>query len=155
MGCNLQAAFPMRLPDRPTTIPLGPRPASRVRTKLWGDLAISSQGVSLGTKDGNALAHLDLLTNFGPHLNVLPMYEISDNGSTVAVVMPLPENGSLEQYLRTNPDVNRRNLLQQAAAALAHIHLHSGCALHVPTLQTVLVSGDGDALLFDFGRCCA
>ncbi|KAG8896286.1 hypothetical protein FRB99_008957, partial [Tulasnella sp. 403] len=80
-------------------------------------------------------------------LKFLGIYIIEDRKYMVS---PWAYNGSLPDYIATNPTADRVKFLHQTALALAYLHLSS--VIHGDIKAgNILVSSDGHALLCDFG----
>lgn len=154
IGCQLEISYNITS-DLSSEVPIargGFGEVYKVETHLWGTLAVKRARQNSGAEE-NAKGEFRLVTELTPHLNIMPMFgstrKYDEDGGTT-LVMPWAEKGSLEGYLQKNPEINRRRLLQQVASALAHIHnehmVHGD--IH---MKNILISGEGRALLCDFG----
>ncbi|EJD38030.1 kinase-like protein, partial [Auricularia subglabra TFB-10046 SS5] len=68
------------------------------------------------------------------------------------MVTPWAQNGTMGDYLIKYPETNRLRLLLDVALGLHYLHTMSDPIIHGDIyIDNVLVSGDGRALLNDFG----
>ncbi|KAF8512153.1 kinase-like domain-containing protein, partial [Hysterangium stoloniferum] len=89
------------------------------------------------------------------HPNVLPFWGCWElDEYRLFMISPWAAHGNSLEYVRNNPTVDRRPILQQTAEALAYLHSgeHGPAVVHGDLkADNVLISGSGDALLADFG----
>lgn len=93
------------------------------------------------------------------HPHIIKFYGLVTEFELPCVLTPWFERGNLRRHLRSHPDVDKRRILSQVAAALAH--LHSGSATPDGSIiihgdihaGNILIDDDGNALLGDFGLC--
>ncbi|KAF8344074.1 kinase-like domain-containing protein [Cantharellus anzutake] len=92
------------------------------------------------------------------HENIVPLYAtVLDSNGLLALVTPLHKNGNLESFLgkEASRGINRWQLLIDVAHGLAY--LHDSKKYHGDiTLNNILVTDEGRAVLTDFGlsRMC-
>ncbi|KXS20214.1 kinase-like protein [Gonapodya prolifera JEL478] len=84
------------------------------------------------------------------HPNILPLLGIAQNAGTKYMISPLMSNGNVIKYLDKNPGANRICLIYNLAAGLCYLHSVDFIHSDVKPLN-VLVGGNGDAVLADFG----
>ncbi|QRV93590.1 Ephrin type-A receptor 7 [Ceratobasidium sp. AG-Ba] len=85
------------------------------------------------------------------HSNVLKLYGIGLFDGKLALVSPWMSNGTLHEYIRQKPGVDRWHLCQQIASGLEY--LHENQVVHGELkASNVLVSEEGTAKLTDFGK---
>ncbi|KAG8720610.1 hypothetical protein FRC09_009274 [Ceratobasidium sp. 395] len=78
------------------------------------------------------------------HRYVLELTGIAIFRGRLAMISPWMSNGTLQAYIRRNPDVDRWELCKQVAEGLAYIH-------HI-RMDNILVSDEGTAQISDFGN---
>ncbi|CUA68736.1 Leucine-rich repeat receptor-like protein kinase PXC2 [Rhizoctonia solani] len=84
------------------------------------------------------------------HVNVLPLLGLALFRGRIATLSPWIRNGTLQEYLKKHPDVDRCRLSTQVCDGVAY--LHSIDIIHGDLKgDNVLISDDGNALLTDFG----
>ncbi|CAE6488515.1 unnamed protein product [Rhizoctonia solani] len=84
------------------------------------------------------------------HVNVLPLLGLALFRGRIATLSPWIQNGTLQEYLKKHPDVDRCRLSTQVCDGVAY--LHSVDIIHGDLKgDNVLISDDGNALLTDFG----
>ncbi|CUA72981.1 MAP kinase kinase kinase mkh1 [Schizosaccharomyces pombe 972h-] [Rhizoctonia solani] len=84
------------------------------------------------------------------HVNVLPLLGLALFRGRIATLSPWIQNGTLQEYLKKHPDVDRCRLSTQVCDGVAY--LHSIDIIHGDLKgDNVLISDDGNALLTDFG----
>ncbi|KAL0947206.1 hypothetical protein HGRIS_013323 [Hohenbuehelia grisea] len=84
------------------------------------------------------------------HQNIVPFHGVVYIGDNVLSVSSWMDNGTVHQYVKKNPTVDRLRLLSETAAGLEYLHLQR--VIHGDLRGTnVLVGADGTARLSDFG----
>ncbi|KAG8908607.1 hypothetical protein FRB99_004895 [Tulasnella sp. 403] len=81
-------------------------------------------------------------------LHFLGAYTCSDGH--LYMISPYMENGSLVDYLLNHPLADRPRLLREAAGAVAYLHAFGLVHADIKA-NNILVSGEGHAMLCDFG----
>ncbi|KAG9076069.1 hypothetical protein FS749_012191, partial [Ceratobasidium sp. UAMH 11750] len=85
------------------------------------------------------------------HKNVLELFGIGIFRGRLAMISPWMMKGTLQAYIYNRPDVNRWELCEQVAEGLAYMH-EIGMIHGDLKAVNVLVSGNGDVKLSDFGN---
>lgn len=85
------------------------------------------------------------------HGHILPFIGRAEFDDILALVSPWMPGGDLFQYLVHNRSANPQRWLLQVAEAVSHLHHCVGLVHGDLKCQNVLISGDGNALLGDFG----
>ncbi|EJD49128.1 kinase-like protein [Auricularia subglabra TFB-10046 SS5] len=85
------------------------------------------------------------------HARVLPLYGHCTLDTHVVLVSPWMKRGNLLEHIRANPDVDRQELLVQAADGLKYLHDSKGLVHGDIKAENVLITETGDVLLADFG----
>lgn len=85
------------------------------------------------------------------HPRVLPLYGRCTLKDHVVLVSPWMKRGNLLEHIRANPDVDRQELLIQAADGLKYLHDVKGLVHGDIKAENVLITETGDVLLADFG----
>lgn len=84
------------------------------------------------------------------HPNVVPLYGIFYQETDIFSVSPWMDNGTVLNYLNSNSDVDRLQIIYQAATGLEYLH-KNGIIHGDLRAANVLVDKDGVARLCDFG----
>ncbi|KAG8793747.1 hypothetical protein FRC12_001757 [Ceratobasidium sp. 428] len=84
------------------------------------------------------------------HQNVASLLGVAELSNQIAVLSIWMENGDLRAYVNKNPQANRMALCTQIADGLRYLH-----SIHIVhgrlKASNVLISGNGDPVLIDFG----
>ncbi|RDB27522.1 Serine/threonine-protein kinase STY8 [Hypsizygus marmoreus] len=87
------------------------------------------------------------------HINVLPfygIYRLGDSRNRIGLVSPWMENGNVNEFLRKNPDADRRLLVSDVASGM--LYLHQNGVIHGDFKgSNILVTDSKRACLADFG----
>lgn len=86
------------------------------------------------------------------HPYIIDFIGTSEIGPKDVIVLPLMPRGSLDKYLKDNPDADRARLILQVAEALRFMHDDAGFLHGDIKCQNVLVDHNGSAQLADFGQ---
>ncbi|KEP46069.1 tyrosine kinase domain protein [Rhizoctonia solani 123E] len=84
------------------------------------------------------------------HPNVLRLLGLATFRDRIGMVSPWMGNGTLPQYIKTNPNTNRHNLCVQICEGLSYLH-NTGVVHGDLKGINVLISEDGTPVLADFG----
>ncbi|CAE6423353.1 unnamed protein product [Rhizoctonia solani] len=84
------------------------------------------------------------------HPNVLPLYGLATFRDRIGMVSPWMSKGTLPQYLKTNPNADRRDMCVQICEGLTYIHA-AGIIHGDLKGANVLVDDNDNAVLADFG----
>ncbi|KIM71487.1 hypothetical protein PILCRDRAFT_82730 [Piloderma croceum F 1598] len=89
------------------------------------------------------------------HPNVLPFYGIyheDDNRTRICFISPWMENGTVREYIKQYPSVDRVGLILDIALGLQYLHEMEPSIIHGDLKgDNVLVTPSGHACLADFG----
>ncbi|KAG8689754.1 hypothetical protein FRC11_000801 [Ceratobasidium sp. 423] len=86
------------------------------------------------------------------HKNILRFYGICYIGPRLFAVAPWAEGGSLQAFIRKNPECDRMRFLSEVASGLKYLHSFRPMIVHGDLRATnVVVSASEEALLTDFG----
>ncbi|CAE6474286.1 unnamed protein product [Rhizoctonia solani] len=84
------------------------------------------------------------------HPNVLRLLGLATFRDRIGMVSPWMGNGTLPQYIKANPNANRRDLCVQICEGLSYLH-NTGVVHGDLKGINVLISDDGTPVLADFG----
>ncbi|CAE6492207.1 unnamed protein product [Rhizoctonia solani] len=84
------------------------------------------------------------------HKNILETCGIAQFKGGIALLAPWMENGTVMEYIRKRPKVDRLKLCAEIASGLSYLHEMETCHGDLKGAN-VLISGDGVAKLADFG----
>ncbi|KIO24653.1 hypothetical protein M407DRAFT_51361, partial [Tulasnella calospora MUT 4182] len=86
------------------------------------------------------------------HPNILKLLGFAFENGRPCLVSPWCGNGTLQEYLRKYPDVDRRQLVRQTSEGLEYLHAQTAPIIHGDfTTANVLVTDDHIAKICDFG----
>ncbi|KII84781.1 hypothetical protein PLICRDRAFT_117229 [Plicaturopsis crispa FD-325 SS-3] len=87
------------------------------------------------------------------HPNIAELYGVIQGATTVGMVSPWCENGSIVHYLqKINPKADRLELLVQIASAMAYLHTYKPVVVHGDLKGgNIVVNDRGQAVVTDFG----
>ncbi|TDL14291.1 kinase-like protein [Rickenella mellea] len=87
------------------------------------------------------------------HPNIAPLYGVMQLPSTLAMVSPWCDNGTIVKYLKEkNPGADRLRLLHEIAAGVLYLHTRSPCIIHGDLKGgNILINHRGSAIITDFG----
>ncbi|KAG8909006.1 hypothetical protein FRB99_000109 [Tulasnella sp. 403] len=86
------------------------------------------------------------------HPRIIPLFGHAILAAGPSLVSPWYTNGNITEFLRSNPDADRRALLSQVAEGLVFLHNSNPVIIHSDIKgSNVLISDSGEAELCDFG----
>ncbi|KDQ17830.1 hypothetical protein BOTBODRAFT_77749, partial [Botryobasidium botryosum FD-172 SS1] len=86
------------------------------------------------------------------HPNILPFLGLPSIDGLPHLMSPLMQNGTADNFVKKNPNVNRLQLLVQIAQGLDYMHMRDPPIIHGDLkANNILISDDGSACLSDFG----
>jgi serine/threonine protein kinase len=124
-----------------------PRLERDVAIKVLSASLVNEQGyLERFRREARAVAKLN-------HPNVVQVYDFGDQGDLTYLVMPLVSGGTLRDYIahrRILPLTEAVSIIEQVGGALQYAHEH-GLVHRDVKPANILMSGEGRALLSDFG----
>ncbi|KAK7054402.1 hypothetical protein VNI00_003596 [Paramarasmius palmivorus] len=86
------------------------------------------------------------------HRNVAPLYGLVQDLRGIGMVSLWYDNGTLCQYIKDRPHVDRLSLIVQIARGLSYLHNFSPSIIHGDLkASNILVDSEGQAVITDFG----
>ncbi|TFK38492.1 kinase-like domain-containing protein [Crucibulum laeve] len=86
------------------------------------------------------------------HRNVSQLYGLIQSPNSIGMVSPWCDNGTICQYVKRNPTVNRLKLLIQVASGISYLHTFKPTVVHGDLKGgNILIDEHGHAIITDFG----